>query len=399
MKAPILFLLLLLTGISGCSGAKSDATSQAEAAPAPAAPVAVDTAKVEIREVQRSVEAVGTLDPNEEVIVTNQVEGIVDNLFVDLGDSVRAGQPLAQLDTRELELAVHQQQAALQQELARLGLADANASVDEATTSQVRQAEATFAEAKIRLDRTKKLTVEGVVPKQMLDEQQARYDVAEATVRSSHETVRNIRATISARKAALSLAEKKLADARITAPMAGFVKDRQVSRGQFLRLNSPVVTIVQNSPIKLKVDVPENAVAFVRAGGQVHFEVDAFPDRVFEGRISRLAPSVDQQSRTLKLEALVNNTDGALKPGFFARVNIQTDRKDKALIVPADSLLNFAGLEKLFVIEGGKVVERIVRSGVRMGNEVEIVEGVKEGDLVATSNLGNLQQGREVSVR
>jgi len=106
----------------------------------------------------------------------------------------------------ELELAVHQQQAALQQELARLGLADADASVDEATTSQVRQAEANFSEARIRLDRTKKLTAEGVVSNQALDEQQARYDVADASLRSSRETVRNIRATIAARKAADAVA-------------------------------------------------------------------------------------------------------------------------------------------------------------------------------------------------
>src|SRR5687768_796127 len=120
MKAPILFSLLLLTLMSACSGSHSETTPQAQAASAPAPAVAVDTAKIEMRELQRSVEAVGTLDPNEEVIVTNQVEGIIERLFVDLGDSVRAGQVLAQLDTRELELAVQQQQAALQQELARL---------------------------------------------------------------------------------------------------------------------------------------------------------------------------------------------------------------------------------------------------------------------------------------
>lgn len=397
MKTLLMFPLLLLVLIPACSRT-SETPSPAQAAGAPA-PVAVDTATVRTVELQRSVEAVGTLDPNEEVSVSNQVEGVVEKLFVDLGDSVRAGQVLAQLDTRELELAVHQQQAALQQELARLSLSDENASVDEATTSQVRQAEATFAEAQIRLDRTKKLTAEGVAAKQQLDEQQARYDVAEAAVRSSRETVRNIRATISARKAALTLAEKKLADARVTAPMAGFIKDRQVTQGQFLRANSPVVTIVQNSPLKLKVDVPESAVAFVRTGRPVQFRVDAFPERMFEGRISRIAPSVDQQSRTLKLEALVNNADGSLKPGFFARVTIQTDRRDRALVVPAESLINFAGLEKVFVVEGGKVAERIVRSGTRAGNDLEIIDGVKEGEIVAKSNLDNLQQGREVSAQ
>lgn len=398
MKPTTLALLFTLTLIPACSSSSARNAQQAQAAsPAPALPI--DAVNVELRELQRTVEAVGTLDPNEEVTVSNQVEGTVQKIFVDLGDAVRQGQVIAHLDTRELELAVHQQAAALQQELARLGLNDANAVVDEATTSQVRQAEATFEETKLRLVRTKKLTEEGVLSKQQLDEQQARYDVAEAAARSSRETVRNIRATIAARKAALSLAEKKLADAKVIAPMTGFIKDRLATQGQFLKSNSPVVTIVQSSPLKLRVDVPEGAVSSVKAGWPVHFRVDAFPERTFEGRITRISPSVDQQSRTLKLEAVVNNADGALKPGFFARVTIQTDRKDQAMVVPADALVNFAGLEKLFVIENGKIEERIVRSGTRLNGDVEILDGVKAGDLVAKSNLGNLQQGREVSVR
>ena len=119
----------------------------------------------------------------------------------------------------------------------------------------------------------------------------------------------------------------------------------------------------------------------MRSGRPVEFHVDAFPDRTFEGKVSRLSPSVDQQSRTLKLEALVNNPEGVLKPGFFARVTIQTDRKDKAIVIPAGSLSTFAGLEKVFVIENGKVAERIVRTGEQLGDHVEILEGLKEGEV------------------
>src|SRR5262245_29225965 len=155
MKVPLLLLLCLLTLAPACSTSNSKNAQNAQAASAPA-PVAVDVAKVETRELQRSVESVGTLDPNEEVTVSNQVEGTVEQLFVDLGDAVRAGQVIAQLDTRELELNVHQQEAALQQELARVGLTEPGAAFDEAATSQVRQAEAAFADAKIRLERTKK---------------------------------------------------------------------------------------------------------------------------------------------------------------------------------------------------------------------------------------------------
>jgi RND family efflux transporter MFP subunit len=169
--------------------------------------------------------------------------------------------------------------------------------------------------------------------------------------------------------------------------------------GQFLKANSPVVTVVQNSPLRLHADVPETAVAYVRVGRAVEFQVDAFPGRVFAGKITRFSPSVDQQSRTLKLEAIVNNGDAALKPGFFARVTIQTDRKDKAIVVPAESVTTVSGIEKVFVVENGKIAERIVRSGAHSPAGIEIVEGLKEGELIAMSNLADLQQGREVLVR
>jgi HlyD family secretion protein len=398
MRLWIVLLLCVPIFLPACSTSQSENAEPAQAASAPA-PIAIQTTRVEARELQRSVEAVGTLDPNEEVAVSNQVEGTVEHLLVDLGDAVHAGQVIAQLDTRELELNVHQQEAALQQELARVGLTEPGGAFDEAATSQVRQAEAAFADAKIRLERTKKLAESGVIAQQQLDAQQAQYDGAEASVRSSRETVRNIRASITARRAALSLAQKKLADAKVVAPLAGFIKDRPAAAGQFLKANSPVVTIVQNNPLKLHSEVPESAVAYVRVGRPVEFHVDAFPEQAFEGRISRLAPSVDQQSRTLKLEAIVNNTNGRLKPGFFARVTIQTDRKDKALVVPTVSVMNVSGIEKAFVVENGKIAERIVRSGTRLPNGIEIIDGLREGELVATSNLGDLQQGREVSVR
>jgi RND family efflux transporter MFP subunit len=395
VAAGLLFALLGLCGACASSPSKDSSTAAAAATP----PVSVESARIEARELQRTVEAIGTLDPNEEVTVSNQVEGPVSKVLVDLGDFVKAGQLLATLDTSELDLAVRQQAAALQQEMARIGLTDPNASVEESATSQVRQAEATLSEARSRLDRTKRLTDEGVLPKQQLDEQQAKFDVADAAVKSSRESVRNIKATVAARKAALDLAQKKLADARITAPMSGLVKERLVSEGTYLKANSPVVTLVQSSPLKLRVDVPETAIESVHTGRPVQFTVDSLPGKTFDGRISRLSPSVNQQSRTLKLEAIVDNSNGTLKPGLFARVTILTGKSDKGVVVPPGGLFSVAGLDKVFVIDGGKVSERIVRTGSRGSDYVEILEGVKEGDVVATSNLGSLQQGREVLTR
>ena len=108
------------------------------------------------------------------------------------------------------------------------------------------------------------------------------------------------------------------------------IKDRPASAGQFLKANSPVVTIVQNSPLKLHADVPETAVAYLRVGRLVEFHVDAFPERLFEGKITRFSPSVDQQSRTLKLEAIVNNADAAVETGLLCASHDSNGPQGKA---------------------------------------------------------------------
>jgi RND family efflux transporter MFP subunit len=398
----MILLLLFVLILSGCAAATDSGVEtplEGAGVAAAAARIAIDAARTEKTEIDRTLEAVGNLGPYEEVTVTNQVEGLVAKLFVDLGDAVTSGQVLAQLDTRELELALHQQTAALQQELARLGVTDPNTPIDEAGTSQVRQAEAALAEARLRRDRSRQLVEEGVLPRQQLDEHEAKYEIAEAALKSARESVRNIKATIAARKAAVDLAQKKLADTKIVAPMTGLVRERLVSEGSYLKANSPIVTLVQNNPLRLRVEIPETAIELMRPGRPVRLSVDSLPARSFEGRVTRTSPSVDQASRTLKLEALVDNPGGVLLPGMFARVTLSTGRKETVLAVPAGAIFQFAGLEKVFVVEDGKVSERIVRSGTRIDGRTEIVEGVREGEIVAVSNLGSLQQGREVSIR
>jgi RND family efflux transporter MFP subunit len=393
-------VLLALSLLAGCSGFGSKASQDGKESAAPSEPaVAVTVVAIEARDMERPVFAVGTLDPNAEVVVVNQVEGPIEKVLVNLGDAVEAGQTLATIDTRELDLSLRQQRAALDQELARVGLTDENAVFDESSTSQVRSARAAFDDARLSLERARKLYDENLVSRQLLDQAQARHDTADAALYAAKDAVRNIRAGIAAKRAALDLAAKKLADSRVVAPFAGFVKEKIAADGQFLKNGSPVVVLVQNNPLRLRVEVPESAIQTVRPGRTVHFNVDAWPDRQFEGKIAHVAPILDEQSRTLRLEATVNNDAGLLKPGLFARVTIQTGRREKALVAPAEAIFTVAGLEKVFIVEENRVTERLVRSGVRVADRIEILEGVKEGERVAVSNLGNLQQGREVAVQ
>jgi RND family efflux transporter MFP subunit len=123
--------------------------------------------------------------------------------------------------------------------------------------------------------------------------------------------------------------------------------------------------------------------AWVEVGQPVRVQVEAYPDRAFEGKISRINPSVEPQSRAFDVEALLQNADGALKPGFFARATVASSHVDEALLVPRDALRYLYGVYKVYAVERGTLRETEVKLGSRDGDEVEVVDGVKEGDRVA----------------
>jgi membrane fusion protein (multidrug efflux system) len=183
----------------------------------------------------------------------------------------------------------------------------------------------------------------------------------------------------------------------VRAPISGFIAKRHLAAGEYVKDNTPLFTIVASNPLKYVGTVPERNAPELRAGQSVQLGVEAYPGRTFTGSVTRLAPSVEVQTRTLTLEARVPNADGTLRPGFFAKGAVLT-REDRGVVfVPADALMVVAGLQKVFVVADGKARERLVRSGARQGGLVEIVDGVKAGDVVATSNLPSLYEGVPVA--
>jgi len=174
-----------------------------------------------------------------------------------------------------------------------------------------------------------------------------------------------------------------LGDSVIRAPFAGQVKERTVTQGQYLKVQTPVMVIVDIDPLRVRLKVPEKMAAWAKSGQEVSVNVEAFPGRTFTGKISRINPSVDQQTRTFEVEALIENHDNSLKPGFFVKATIPSDKVDNALFLPQDALLYVYGVYKIFVIEGNTLKEREVKLGERSGDDVEIVQGLADGERVA----------------
>jgi RND family efflux transporter MFP subunit len=353
---------------------------------------------VEKRELRRDVSSVGSLFAFDEVAVSSEIEGRVDRVLVDLGDRVSEGQALVQVSPVELGLARDQQQASLQATRAKLGMESGAEDVpDPSKAAEAQRAAADLSDAEVKYGRAKSLFAEGLVPKGTLDEAEAKYQSAKAAYNIALQTVENLRAELRQRKATYALAEKKLGDSVIRAPFPGQVKERTVVPGQFLRVQTPVMVIVRVDPLRVRVKVPERVAGWVSIGQPVNVEVEAFPGKIFTGKIARMSPSVDTQTRTLEVEALLKNTDGTLKPGFFAKATIASNQIDTALMVPQDAVRYVFGVYKIFTVKDNTLHEQEVKLGERSGDSVEITEGVTERDFVAIAAEGQeLRNGAPV---
>ncbi len=346
----------------------------------------------------RTVTVTGTLAADEEVVAAFKVAGRVSEIAVDLGSPVRKGQLLARLDPTDFRLRVDQAEAALRQVRAALGLPGdgSDENVDPEKTALVREARAVLEESRLSRDRTARLSEKNLIARSEVDASQSRLLVAESRYQAALEEIRNRQELLAERRSGLALARQQLADAVLVAPIDGAVRERRVSVGEFLAAGAPAFALVRVHPLRLKVAVPERDASSVRVGQAVRVLLEGDP-AVHAGRVARLSPSIQEQNRTLIVEAEVANQGGKLRPGSFARAEIVVDADRTAVMVPASTVVTFAGLEKVFVVEGGKAVEKRIRTGRRSGDRVEILEGVAAGEPVV-ADPGNLVGGTPVTV-
>jgi HlyD family secretion protein len=329
------------------------------------------------------VTVTGTLAAEEQIALAFKVTGRVHELNVDLGSPVRRGQVLARLTPTDFELRRQQAEAALQQARARLGLSpnDDAASVDPERTALVRQSRAVRDEARLTRDRVKTFVDRGISSRADLDAAEAQLEVAEGRYVDAIEEIRNRQGILAQRVSELALARQALEDTVLRAPIDGAVRERQVTVGEFRSQGTPVLTIVQTDPLRLRAAVPERASTALRAGQSVRVRIEG-DTTTHEGKLVRLGAAIEEANRTLPIEAAVANKNGALRPGMFATADIIVERNDKALVVPSDAIVTFAGVQKVLLVKDGVAREQRVRIGRRDGTRVEILEGVQAGETV-----------------
>lgn len=383
-----------LAGACGGSSGVPDTLGRGRATAA----VQIETAAVGRMSVERRADLSGTLVSPDQAKVSSEVAGIVRDVPVQLGTEVRAGDPLVRLEARELTIALERAASALRQVEAQLGIGSSQTAVPpDDQVASVQQALVNRDDAKATYDRAANLNERGLVSKADRDTAETRLKVMDANYRAALDNVLVLRATLQDRRAAYDLATKKLEDAVIRAPVSGAVSERLVQPGEFLRENTQVVTIVQINPLKLRTSIQEKLASAIHQGQAVDFGVEAFPGRRFQGRVAYVGPAVDQATRTFAIEALVDNPERVLKPGFFAKGTVSLKTDEGVLAVPDDAVSTLAGVSTVYVIEGGKARQQIVALGAHEGGKWEIVDGLKGQETVATSQLNQLATGMAVT--
>ena len=407
LKLATLMLLLIVAGafVTSCRGSKANVRTEETAATAPAA-VEVTTAAAIKRDLPRFFEATGSLTGDEQTDVAPQTAGKVVAVGVDIGSFVRRGQMLVQLDADELKLRVdqaaaqvEQAKAAVRQAEEKIGLRPGQA-FDPNRVADVAAAKVALDLAEKNLQRADKLIESGDVSRSFYDEQRARrdqlkeqYGVALAQARQNYAAVDVSRTSVANAQAQLALARKNLSYAVIPAPIDGFVTERIADVGEYVSPQQKVATIVRTNPLRIRIDVPEQAIPEVKVGQSVSVTTSAWPDKSFAGRIARIAPNVSATSRTLTVEAEINNSSNALKPGQFATVRILQERSAPAVLVPARAVVTEAGVSRVFVIKNGHAEQRLVQTGQTEGDLIEVKNGVAADEQVATSGLERLSDG------
>jgi RND family efflux transporter MFP subunit len=316
-----------------------------------------DIAVVEVRSLVRSIPFSGSLAPVVQTAVKSKVPGEVTRVLVREGETVAAGQLLAQIDTTDLQSRVDAQAAALEEAKARLTIAEKNRANN------------------LQLLRQK------FISQNAYDTTESTYDASAASMRSQ--------------EAQLRIARKALDDAAVRAPIAGVVATRSVHPGEKVGMDSALFTLVDLARMEIEAPAPASEVPSVKVGQNAAFRVDGFGDRAFEGRIERINPTAQPGSRAILLYISVVNRDGSLRGGMFAKGSIVLDRPQPAAVVPMTAIREESGQAYVYIIENNKIARRAVKVGSVQQAEgvVEVLSGIDQGMNVVAARVSGLKPG------
>jgi RND family efflux transporter MFP subunit len=388
------FAFIVISGVlAGGCGSASTATQAAEPAPAP---VSVSAVAATEQPIARFIRATGSLTADEQADVAAETPGRVIGTPIERGTPVKLGQELIRLSPTENDAQAREAEANAAQIEARLGLAAAT-TFDVNAVPEVLNANAAYALAQSEFTRIQSLLDQRVVSQSEFDQRRTQMEAMRQQVEVAKNTAAQQYQALLGARARITLAQKTLADTVVRAPFAGVVAQRMVSVGDYVTKGMKVAIVVRVDPLRVELTVPEQFVSAMGVGQPVSFEVDAYQDRTFEGKVRFVSPSLETSQRALTVEAVVPNPGGALKPGLFASARIEQPAKTPGVLVPSSAVQTTAGTSRVFVVNNNQVEERLVTIGQTVDQHVEITRGLKAGEKVATTNVAQLVDGQKVA--
>lgn len=384
-------LAAAITGLSFAATAcgSGNSTVAAEAKPEP---LAIATATVEERAIDRFLRVSGSLAADEQAEVSAEATGRVVETPVERGSRVAQGTVLARISGAEASAQLQEADANAAQIAARLGL-EPDQTFDPRRVPDVMNAKASLDLAEAEFARMRSLLEQKVVSQSEYDQRRTQVEAARQQYQIAENSAQQSYRSLQAARARVTLARKAMADTTVRAPFAGLVAERLVSAGDYVTRGTRVATVVRIDPMRVELTVPEQSVSLIKVGQLVKLSVDAYPNEIFEAKVRFVSPSLRTDQRALTVEAIAPNTGGRLKPGLFASAAIQQPIGPAALLVPAGAVETIAGTSRVYVVKKDTIEERIVTIGERIDDRVEITSGVQKGEVVAADPRGRLADG------
>ncbi len=325
--------------------------------------VAVEVSPVTTSNITENVSAVGTIAAMRDVVVSSETAGRITRMMVKVGDAVREGQPLVIVDDELKAIAVEQARA------------------------QLLAAETNYKKATKDFQRADTLYKTG--------------DVADVELEANRLALRSAEAQFKSAQVALKLAQRQYEDTRIKSPIPGVIASKKVEVGEMVSPGREVANVVDISNVKVKLSIEEGQIGKIRLNQPVTLRVDPAPDRTFEGTIYTIGSKTETQTgHSYPVEVVVRNKDLiVLKVGMFARVDIRTNSAVNALTISKESLVGAEGNPAVYVVEDSVARLRTVRLGLRSGDSYQVLDGLKQGDLVVSFGQKNLKDGSLVQYK
>lgn len=394
---PVLAVTIALSLIAGGCGKQEEAVMTTKGA-------SVTVESVKRGDITNTITVSGKISAGTEIKVMPKNPGRVIQAMVELGQKVKAGQALVQLDTQDMNWKLRDAEA---------DVASAQADLESITPqiaekqANIKRTQADLNLQQINLERYRKLLASGAISQKEIDNQENMVSADSASIEATEQQIRALETMISVKRANIERKNitvanlgDQLRDMTIIAPVAAEVAVKNVEIGETASTSQPVVTLVDTAKMYMDANLSENDVSLISTGQKVNVVVDALGDNAtIEGIVSNISPSADEKAKTFPVRISLSNGEGKLKAGMFGKVDLVTGHKVNIVVVPKEAVVERGTQKVVFTVVEDKAVAKAVTIGLNGELLTEIAAGINEGDRIIVSGQQNLQEGAPVIVQ